>query len=92
MIDRIVNMVIRQLVRKAVNGGVRSALGAGRRALDKRSAARADRNGAAREADQTEIDQDAAISQRRRLHYDERKGDNVLYPTDEYTDGMQPRR
>ena len=83
MIDRILNMMLRQLVRKAVNGGVRSAIKAGRGALDKR---------AARTAAAPEIEQDPSVTQRRRLHADERRGDNVLYPTDDYTDGMQPRR
>ena len=47
---------------------------------------------AARTAAAPEIDQDPSVTQRRRLHADERRGDNVLYPTDDYTDGMQPRR
>ena len=86
MIDRIINMVIRQLVNRAVRGGVNAAIKGGSEALANRKA----RKGAGREAD--DIDQDPSVTERRRLHPDERKGDDVLYPTDDYTDGMQPRR
>lgn len=89
MIDRIINMVIRQVVRKVVSGGVNAAMKKGGEALANRGKAKAKR-GFTEET--REIEQDPADSQRRQLHRDERKGDNVLYPTDDYTDGMQPRR
>ncbi len=92
MIDRIINMVIRQIVNRAVRSGVNAAMKGGSDLLAKRAKSKgvASRRGVAPE--DAEIDQDASITQRRRLHPDERKGDNILYPTDDYTDGMQPRR
>ena len=87
MIDRIINMVIRQVLRKVVGSGVNAAMKAGSDALSKR--------GKRKQGfvdDDRQIDQDPAENERRRLHPDERKGDNVMYPTDDYTDGMQPRR
>ena len=87
MIDRIINMVIRQVLRKVVGSGVNAAMKAGSDALSKRGK----RKQSFVDNDR-QIDQDPAQNERRRLHPDERKGDNVMYPTDDYTDGMQPRR
>ena len=87
MIDRIIQMVIRQVVRKVVGQGMNAAMKAGSNALAKRG-----RNKQGFAEDSRQIDQDPAENQRRRLHPDERKGDNVMYPTDDYTDGLQPRR
>lgn len=90
MIDRIINMVIRQLVNRAVRGGVNAAIKGGGDMLSKRAQMK---TSASRQAmEQEEVDQDPSVTERRRLHPDERKGDDVLYPTDDYTDGMQPRR
>ncbi|MEL7462455.1 MAG: hypothetical protein AAFN79_00190 [Pseudomonadota bacterium] len=87
MIDRIINMVIRQVVRKLVGQGVNAAMKKGGEALSKRG----QRKQSAVD-EPLEIEQSPADTSRRRLHPDERKGDEVLYPTDDYTDGMQPRR
>ena len=87
MIDRIINMVIRQVLRKVVGSGVNAAMKAGSDALSKRGKRK---QGFVH--DDRQIDQDPAENERRRLHPDERKGENVMYPTDDYTDGMQPRR
>lgn len=87
MIDRIINMVIRRVVNTLVRKGMDGAMKAGSDAWSKRGQRR---QGAA--PDDREIEQDPAETQRRRLHPDERRGDDVMYPTDDYTDGMQPRR
>ena len=87
MIDRIINQVIHQVIRRLVGSGVNAAMKAGSDAI----ANRGKRKQSFAE-DQREIDQDPAQNERRRLHPDERKGDDVMYPTDDYTDGMQPRR
>ena len=87
MIDRIINMVIRQVVNTLVRKGVSGAMKAGSNAMSKRGQRK---QGFVQ--DDRQIDQDTAENQRRRLHPDERKGDNVMYPTYDDTDGMQPRR
>lgn len=38
------------------------------------------------------IDQDPAITSVRKRMSDERKGDEILYPTDDFTHNMQPRK
>lgn len=86
--DRIISMIIRQVVRQLVGQGVRGAMRAGTKAL----ARRGDRKAATPAAADEQIDQDPSVTYRRRRHPDERRGDEVLYPTDDYTEGMQPRR
>ncbi len=38
------------------------------------------------------LDQDPAITGTRKRMSDERKGDEILFPTDDYTHNMQPRK
>ena len=79
-IDRILNMIIRMITRKLMRKGVGMAMGAGSKAWENRK----QRKAGAR--------QDPAVTQRRKLKSDEQKGDDVLYPTDDFTEDMQPRR
>ena len=81
MMDRIINMVIRQVTRKLVGQGVNAAMKAGGKAMKRRGK----RGG---EPPAT-LD---FVEPRRRRHADERRGDEILYPTDDYTEDMQPRR
>ena len=87
MIDRIINMVIRQVVRKLVGQGVNAAMKKGGEAIAKRGQRKQ-----AVDEEGLENDQHPTDTARRSLHADERTGDDVLYPTDDYTEGMQPRR
>jgi len=80
--DRILQMFMRQIVNMIVRKGAVAAMQAGGKALR----ARLER----KTAKVNTIDQD--VSGRRKLNSDEREGDDVLYPTDEYTEDMQPRR
>ena len=66
--------------------GVGMAMGAGTKAWRNR------KNRKAGPQQEASIDQDPAITNRRRLREDERKGDDILYPTDDFTEDMQPRR
>ncbi len=84
--DRIINMILRQVVRQLVGQGVRGAMRAGSNALSSGRIKRRRRSGT------TEIEQDPSVTYRRRRHPDEQKGDEILYPTDDFTEGMQPRR
>lgn len=83
--DRIINMIIRQVIRQFVNRGVNAAMKAGGDAVDRRRSRKAQQRSEAAEPD-------PQISERRQRHPDERKGDEILYPTDSMTDDMQPRR
>ena len=85
-IDRILNMIIRMITRKQMRKGVGMAMGTGSKAWENRKQRKA---GARQEA---ELEQDPAVTQRRKLKSDEQKGDDVLYPTDDFTEDMQPRR
>ena len=85
-IDRILNMIIRMITRKLMRKGVGMAMGAGSKAWENRKQRKV---GARQEA---ELEQDPAVTQRRKLKSDEQKGDDVLYPTDDFTEDMQPRR
>ena len=84
--DRIIQMIIRQITRRLMRKGVGMAMDAGTKAWNARKKTR--KAGKTVET----IEQDPTLSQRRQLKPDERKGDDVLYPTDEYTEDMQPRR
>lgn len=91
MMNQIVNMVIRQVTRQIVRKGVGAAMKAGGDAMARRkntgpapTAAVAPESPAAQKP--------APIEVKRPRHADERKGDEVLYPTDEFTEDMQPRR
>ena len=84
--NQIVNMVIRMVMRTLMRKGVNMAVGAGTKAW----ADRKKRTAAPQREDS--IDQDPSITTRRKLKDDERKGDDVLYPTDDFTEDMQPRR
>ena len=82
----ILNMVIRLVARKLMRKGAGVAMDAGTKAWKNRKS----RNAGPRQEE--EMEQDASITNRRKLKDDERKGDDVLYPTDDYTEDMQPRR
>ena len=84
--NQILNMVIRMVTRAPMRKGVNMAMGAGAKAWANRKNRRA---GPRRDAS---FDQDPAVTQRRKLKDDERKGDDILYPTDDFTEDMQPRR
>ncbi len=84
--DRILNMIIRMVTQKLMRKGVGMAMGAGSKAWENRK----DRK--ARGRQEREIEQDPAVTGRRKLKSDERKGDDILYPTDDFTEDMQPRR
>ena len=84
--NQILNMVVRMVMRTLMRKGVNMAMGAGAKAWENR------KNRKARPQREDSIDQDPAITGRRKLKDDERKGDDVLYPTDEFTEDMQPRR
>jgi len=84
--NQIINMIIRMVTRQLMRKGVGMAMGAGAKAWQNRKDRKA---GPQREED---IDQDPAINNRRKLRDDERKGDDILYPTDDFTEDMQPRR
>lgn len=83
--DRIINMILRRLARQIIRSGLKGAAQTGARAFSRRAARRDPAAG-------EQIDQDPSVTYRRRRHPDERKGDEILYPTDDYTEGMQPRR
>ena len=82
MIDRVLNMVLRQVVNMFVRKGVNTAMSAGQAAWKARGARKT-----AKQADTIDVD-----AGRKPLGPDDRKGDNVLYPTDDYTEEMQPRK
>ena len=82
--DRIIQMVIRTIIRQLTRKGMDAAMKAGGNAMNRRKARKAGGNDF--------IDQDPAITERRARHPDERKGDEILYPTDRTTDEMQPRK
>ena len=82
----ILNMIIRMVTRQLVSKGVNAAMGAGTKAWSNR------KNRKAGPAQAANIDQDPSITGRRKLKEDERKGDDILYPTDDFTEDMQPRR
>lgn len=82
--DRIIQMVIRMIIAQVMRKGVNAAMKAGGDAMNRRKARKSAQNDF--------IDQDAAITERRQRHADERKGDEILYPTDSTTDDMQPRK
>lgn len=82
--ERIIQMVIRMIIAQVMRKGVSAAMKAGGDAMSRRKA----RKGAQSEF----IDQDPAITERRERHSDERKGDEILYPTDSTTNDMQPRK
>ncbi len=83
--DRILSMILRMVMRKVARKGVGMTLDAGGKAWN----ARKMRKAGAQSAD---IEQDPAVTARRKLHDDERRGDDILYPTDEFTEDLQPRR
>lgn len=83
--DRIIQMVIRTIIRQLTRKGMDTAMRAGSNAMNKRKA----RKG---QSKNDFIEQDPAVTGRRRRHPDERKGDEILYPTDSATDDMQPRK
>ncbi len=80
------NMIIRMVTRILMRKGVDMAVGAGSKAWRDRKL----RKAGARTA--RELEQDPAITGRRKLKDDERAGDEILYPTDDFTEDMQPRR
>ena len=82
----ILNMIIRMVTRTLMRKGVGMAMGAGEKAWENHKSRKA------RAQAEDELDQDPAITTRRKLKDDERKGDDVLYPTDDFTEDMQPRR
>ena len=84
--NQILNMVVRMVMRKLMRKGVGMAVGAGTKAWENRK----ERKAGPRAEDS--FDQDPAVTQRRKLKDDERRGDDVLYPTDDFTEDMQPRR
>ena len=83
--DRIFNMIVRMVMRQVMRKGAGMAMQAGQDAWNKRKARKT-------QSSVENIDQDPAVTNRRKLRDDERKGDDVLYPTDEFTEDMQPRR
>ncbi len=84
--NQILNMVVRMVTRRLMRKGVGMAMGAGAKAWEDRKSRKA------RSQQENQFDQDPAVTQRRKLKDDERKGDDILYPTDEFTEDMQPRR
>lgn len=84
--NQIINMIIRTVMNMLVRKGIGAAMGAGTKAWQNRKSSKV----AAKRDD--DLEQDPSVTARRKLKDDERKGDEVLYPTDEFTDDMQPRR
>jgi hypothetical protein len=82
--DRMIQMVIRMIMAQVMRKGVSAAMKAGGDAMSRHKA----RKGAQSDI----VEQDPAIIERRERHSDERKGDEILYPTDGTTDDMQPRK
>lgn len=86
MIQRILTSMARRYAmkqgRRLAMKGVDKAMSAGGDALNKR-----------RERKKNAlIEQDPALTDVRKRMDDERKGDEVLYPTDDFTHNMQPRK
>lgn len=83
--DRIIQMVIRMVIANVVRMGVRGAMNAGKGAMAKR---------AGRKSRLVEDPNAPPIGgePKRKLKPGERKGDEVIYPTDNLTDQMQPRK
>ena len=79
MLQMIVNMVMRTLMRQGVNAAMKK----GGEMWDKRQS---------RKAAPDTLDQDPAVTDRRERHEDERRGDEIIYPTDKMTEHMQPRK
>ena len=92
MMNQIVNMVIRQVTRQLVRKGVGVAMKSGGDALKKGGAAMAKRRQKDAAAEPEPQAPAATVEPFRKRHADERKGDEVLYPTDDFTEDMQPRR
>lgn len=84
--NQILNMIIRMVTRRLMRKGVGMAMGAGAKAWENRKSRKV------RTQPDSELEQDPAVTQRRKLRDDERKGDDILYPTDDFTEDMQPRR
>lgn len=84
--NQILNMIIRTVMNMLVRKGVGAAMGAGTKAWENRKSTKV------RARPEEGLEQDPSITSRRKLKDDERKGDEVLYPTDDFTDDMQPRR
>ncbi len=84
--NQVLNMIIRMATRMVMRKGVGMAMGAGSKAWESRKSRKA------RASPEDEIEQDPAITGRRKLKEDERIGDDILYPTDDFTEDMQPRR
>lgn len=80
------NMIIRMATRMLMRKGVGMAVGAGTKAWQNRKARKAGPR------PESELEQDPAVTSRRKLRDDERRGDDILYPTDDFTEDMQPRR
>lgn len=80
------NMIIRMVTRTLMRKGVGMAVDAGSKAWRDRQTRKAGPR------PESELEQDPAITSRRKLRDDERKGDDILYPTDDFTEDMQPRR
>jgi len=80
------NMIIRMVTRMLMRKGVGMAMGAGAKAWENRKVRKAGPR------PENELEQDPAITNRRKLKDDERRGDDILYPTDDFTEDMQPRR
>ncbi|MEM7525639.1 MAG: hypothetical protein AAF360_18150 [Pseudomonadota bacterium] len=95
MLNMIIRAVMRRLMRKAVSRSVDMAINGGRSMMKNRRAGETsggETSGGEASGGGGAIDQDPAVTGRRRRHADERRGDEILYPTDDYTEPMQPRR
>ncbi|MEM7270977.1 MAG: hypothetical protein AAF401_17190 [Pseudomonadota bacterium] len=85
MITRMIQRMVMRFLMRSAKKGVMTAARKGAKAWEGRQS----RKTAAQPQD---IEQDPAVTGRRKRHEDERKGDEILYPVDEFTEDMQPRR
>jgi hypothetical protein len=82
MLVRYLRRYAMRYAKKTAMKGVGKAFSAGNDAWRKRKDAKS----------RDVIEQDPAITETRKRMPDERRGDEILYPTDEYTHSMQPRK
>ncbi|MEM7545286.1 MAG: hypothetical protein AAF367_07105 [Pseudomonadota bacterium] len=79
--QRFVMMFLRRFAMRAARKGIGKALSAGSNMAQRKKA-----------EGRPVIDQAPTITASRRRFADERRGDEILYPTDDFTHDMQPRK
>lgn len=84
--NRFVTRMARRYAQRLAMKGVKLMIGKTGAYLSER---RARKDDVAEFSPEREVDGETP---RRALHRDERRGDDILYPVDEFTEDMQPRR